>query len=202
MNVVVVSIHPDDFCLCIGGTVALHTGRGDKCSVLVLSNGERGGDPEVRKREGLESARILGCEKIDFLQLPDGFVNDSIDTVSKIEDYIVKSNPDRIYCCSHKDRHQDHRNGSLATLAAARMLKEVFMYEGMSAWTSFEPSTYVDITETMDLKMKSICVHKSQEDRYYMRPSSVKGLNQFRGWQAHVQYAEAFEVERQVIRIE
>lgn len=202
MNVLVVSVHPDDFCLCAGGTVALHSRRGDDVRILVLSNGERGGDGKLRQEEAKESARILGCSKIDFLGLKDGFVDDSIDTVSKIEAYISSFKPDRVYCCSHKDRHQDHRRGSLATLSAARMVREVFMYEGMSAWTSFEPTTYVDITPVMDLKMRSISLHKSQENRYYMRPRSVEGLNQFRGWQAHVRYAEAFEVARQVLSIE
>ena len=129
-------------------------------------------------------------------------MDDSIDTVSRIEDYINEDDPDRIYCCSHKDRHQDHRYASLATLASARMVGEVFLYEGMSAWTSFEPTTYIDITDVIDTKMESIAAHKSQEDRYYMRPSSVRGQNQFRGWQAHVKYAEAFEVARQVLKIE
>jgi len=35
-----------------------------------------------------------------------------------------------------------------------------------------------------------------------MRPKSVRGLSEFRGWQAGVRYAEAFEVARLVMRIE
>ncbi len=202
MKVVIVSVHPDDFCLCVGGTAVAHSRRGDEVRVLALSNGERGGDPEVRKRETVRSAEILGVGDLEFLGLPDGHINDSIDTVSQIENYLKADWPDRVYCCSHKDRHQDHRYASLATLAGARQVDEVLLYEGMSAWTSFEPTTFVDITDFMDAKMESIAAHKSQEDRYYMRPSSVKGLNQFRGWQAHVQYAEAYEVARQVVRIE
>ncbi len=201
MKILVVSPHPDDFCLCVGGTVALHARKGDEVRILVLSNGEHGGDPEVRKREALESARVLGCREVNFLGLPDGRVNDSIDSVSKIEAHVLEFGPDRVYCNSNRDRHQDHRNGSLATLSAARKVSEVFMYEGMTAWTSFQPSTFVDITDVIDLKMRAIAVHRSQENRYYMRPSSVKGLNQFRGWQANVSYAEAFEIARQLIRI-
>jgi LmbE family N-acetylglucosaminyl deacetylase len=202
MKIFVVSVHPDDFCLCVGGTVALHCMRDDEVRILVLSNGEMGGPGDVRREEAVKSAAVLGTDLIDFLGLPDGRVEDSIESVSRIEEPLEEFEPDRVYCCSYKDRHQDHRNGSLATLSAARMLGEVFMYEGMSAWTSFEPTTYVDITETMETKMESIAVHRSQEDRYYMRPSSVRGLNQFRGWQSHVRYAEAFEVARQVIRID
>ncbi len=202
LKVVVVSVHPDDFCLGCGGTVALHTRRGEEVRVLVLSNGERGGDPEVRKSESVESARILGTDHIHFLGLPDGQVADSVDSVSRIQDYLEEDDPDRVYCCSNKDRHQDHRNGSLASLSAARMVGEVLLYEGMSAWSSFEPTTFVDITEVMNLKMESIRAHRSQENRYYMRPDSVMGQNQFRGWQAHVRYAEAFEVARQVIKME
>jgi LmbE family N-acetylglucosaminyl deacetylase len=199
MKVLVVSIHPDDFCLCVGGTVALHGRRGDEVTVLVLSDGERGGDPDIRRKETISSAKILGTGPVEFLGLPDGEVEDSIGSVSKIEEVVDEVGPDRIYCCSSKDRHQDHRKGSLATLSAARMVNQVFLYEGMSAWTSFEPSTFIDISGVIELKMESIAAHKSQEDRYYMRPSSVKGQNQFRGWQAHVTYAEAFEVSRQVI---
>ena len=108
MKVAVVSVHPDDFCLCAGGTVALHTKRDDEVRVLVLSHGERGGDSEVRRREAIASATILGVTQVDFLELPDGRISDSIDTVSRIEEYFTKDWPDRLYCCSHKDRHQDH----------------------------------------------------------------------------------------------
>ncbi len=202
MRIFVVSVHPDDFCLCVGGTMALHSRKGHEVKIVVLSDGERGGEADVRRREARKSIRILGCEDIEFLGLPDGNVQDSIDTVSLIEDLMKDFDPHRVYCCSQKDRHQDHRNGSLATLSASRMLEEVYMYEGMSAWSSFEPYTYVDITSTMDIKMESIAAHESQADRYYMRPKSVRGLNQFRGWQAHVKYAEAFEVARQLLRID
>jgi len=201
MKVVAVSVHPDDFCLGIGGTLALHVRRGDSVRVLVLSNGERGGNPEVRRKEAVASSEILGVDDIRFLEMPDGHVDDSIETVCRIEGYINEDGPDRVYCGSNKDRHQDHRYASLATLSAGRMVGEIFLYEGMSAWTSFEPTTYVDVTDVIDIKMESIAAHRSQEDRYYMRPSSVKGQNQFRGWQAHVKYAEAFEVARQLLRI-
>jgi LmbE family N-acetylglucosaminyl deacetylase len=201
MKVVVVSVHPDDFCLCIGGTVALHSRSGDSVKILVLSDGERGGDPDVRKKEARVSASILGTEEPMFLGIPDGHVDDSIETVSMIEDYIKDDRPDRIYCCSHKDRHQDHRYASLATISASRMIGNIFLYEGMSAWTSFEPTTFIDISEVIEVKMESIAAHRSQEDRYYMRPDSVMGQNQFRGWQAHMKYAEAFEIARQVLSI-
>jgi len=201
MKIAVVSVHPDDFCLCVGGTVALHSRGGDSVRVLVLSDGERGGDPDVRREEAGASANILGVDEIRFLGIPDGHVDDSIETVSKIEDYINEDLPDRIYCCSHKDRHQDHRYASLATLSAARMIGNVFLYEGMSAWTSFEPTTFIDISDVIEVKMESIAAHGSQEDRYYMRPDSVMGQNQFRGWQAHVKFAEAFEIARQVLSI-
>jgi LmbE family N-acetylglucosaminyl deacetylase len=201
MKIVVVSVHPDDFCLCVGGTVALHSRGGDSVRVLVLSDGERGGDPDIRREEAKVSSDILGTDEIRFLAIPDGHVDDSIETVSKIENYINEDHPDRIYCCSHKDRHQDHRYASLATISAARMIGNIFLYEGMSAWTSFEPTTFFDISDVIDVKMESIAAHRSQEDRYYMRPDSVMGQNQFRGWQAHVKYAEAFEIARQVLTI-
>ena len=202
MKILTVSVHPDDFCLCAGGTVALHVMRGDEVEVLILSDGERGGDPETRREEAVESAKVLGVQTVKFLGLPDGYVSDSIDTVSRIEDEVNSFKPERVYCNSYKDRHQDHRNGSLASLSASRRVKEVFMYEGMSAWPSFEPRTFVDITPVIELKMKAIAAHKSQEDKYYMRPKSVRGLSEFRGWQAGVRYAEAFEVARLVMRIE
>ncbi len=201
MQILSVSIHPDDFCLCIGGTLALHVARQDQVYVLVLTDGEMGGDSGRRKEETTVSARILGIDHVNFLGLPDGRLDDSIDTVSRIEDYLIRKTPDRIYCCSSKDRHQDHRNGSLAVLSAARRAREIWLHETVSSLPNFAPTAFVDISSVMDLKLKAINSHDTQNGKGYLHPNAVRSLGRFRGLQAQVDFAEAFEIYKQVVSL-
>jgi LmbE family N-acetylglucosaminyl deacetylase len=58
---------------------------------------------------------------------------------------------------------------------------------------------YVDITEYFDTKVKAIEEHKSQIDKITYGNSWLHGIEvraEYRGYEAGVKYAEAFEVVR------
>ncbi|MCS4541300.1 MAG: PIG-L family deacetylase [Euryarchaeota archaeon] len=200
MEIIVISPHPDDCVLGCSGITALHAEKGDNVHVLILSNGEGGGNPKIRVKEAKESAKILKIKSIKFFGLPDGKISDDIDTISLIEKEIEKIKPQRVYSNSLHDRHQDHRNTSLASLSAARAVPEIFLYETPSTLFNFSPTIFIDISKSIDLKIQAIKAHKSQIKKAYTKPDAIRGLAQFRGHQSRLTFAEAFELGHIIVK--
>lgn len=200
MQILAVGAHPDDVELGAGGTLAKHAKRGDKIHILVMSSGERGGSASQRTKEAKQAARILGVSKIDVHNLPDAEVTDKVETVMKIENVINQIHPQRVYIHSSKDTHQDHRYTAFASISAARYVPEILAYESPLAFPSFNPQVFTDITDTLQTKIKALMTYKSQAEKAYIKAEAIKGLARYRGHQARVKYAEAFEVIRMIIK--
>ena len=114
----------------------------------------------------------------------------------RIEKLINEVNPQRIYTHSVKDTHQDHRNVAYATLAAARNVSEIFLYESPSLYLDFKPNYYVDVSDFIDEKLRILNLFASQNGKDYMKIEAIKGLAKFRGLATFINYAEAFEIFR------
>jgi LmbE family N-acetylglucosaminyl deacetylase len=200
MIVLAIGAHPDDIELGCAGTIAKHAKNGDQTYFIIMSYGEMGGCPkERRKSEAEKSGKLLGVKKIFFLDLPDTNISYTHDTIDKIERVIAQVKPDRIYTHSSKDIHQDHLNTALASLTAARRTLGVFSYEGPSIYPSFSPQLYVNVEETLRLKLRAIKFYSSQSNKAYMESNAVKGLAGYRGLQVRLKYAEAFEIVRTIM---
>jgi LmbE family N-acetylglucosaminyl deacetylase len=182
----------------------MHKLRGDKVYLLVLTRGEATGSAEVRESECRKSADILGVDGLFFGDLADTKVHDGRETIDAIEKVIGEIKPDVIYAPTYKDTHQDHRNAGHATLSAGRRCKVILMYEGASTQRDFTPQVFVDISDTFDLKMKMTKVFGSQFNNrgvYAVAMKANEGLAKFRGYQAGVDVAEAFEVGKFLFEI-
>ena len=198
VTVLAVGAHPDDIELGCAGTLALHKMNGDKVYLLVLTKGEASGIPEVRETECRKAADMLGADGLFFGGLEDTKVHDGVETIDVVEKIIDRVKPDVIYTHSYKDSHQDHRNTAYATLSAGRHCNKVLMFEGASTLRDFCPQVFTSIAKTFELKKKITRVFGSQINNsrggYSSAASSIGGLAQFRGYQAGVKVAEAFEV--------
>lgn len=205
--VLAVGAHPDDIELGCGGTLALHKMKGDKVYLLVLTKGEASGNPAVREMECRRAVEILGVDGLFFGGLEDTKVHDGRETVDVIEKIIDKVNPNILYAPDYKDTHQDHRNTGYATLSAARHCKMILLYECASTQTDFCPQVFVNIEKTFELKKKATLVFGSQVNtkgppsRYSLAVRAIEGLAKFRGYQAGVNVAEAFEVGQFIFEI-
>ena len=166
---------------------------------IVLTNGELGGDPEVRKSEAKEAANLIEA-KVHFGDFAEGSLRDDYKVVSYLETIIKSSKADVVYTLSKTDRHQDHRNASLASISASRVVNEVYEYETPSVINTFSPQMYVNVTDAMKVKMSALRCHQSQSMRRYLEVDAVEGLAKYRAYQAglHGKMAEAFEVVRVV----
>jgi LmbE family N-acetylglucosaminyl deacetylase len=195
MHILAVGAHPDDIEFGCAGTILRHIKRGDEVTFVVLSKGEKGGDPETRVKEAREAAKAVGAN-INVYDFPDTAIPQSHELIDRLEALIKNLNPRRVYMHSVKDTHQDHRNSAFATLSAARSVPEILAYESPSLYLNFNPNYYVDISNYMEKKMKILNLFTTQNGREYMKMNAIRGLSQFRGLAPSVGHAEAFEIVR------
>jgi len=217
--------HPDDEILGVGGTLAKYINDGDEVYCLILGEGmtsrnKKREDTEQEKLEELhndtlKAAEIIGFKDVFFSNFPDNRFDsvDLLDIIKEIEKYIVKINPDIIYTHHHGDLNIDHQKTFEAVLTACRPvgeynIKEIYAFETPSSteWNfsygdnSFNPNVFVDITETIDKKLKAMGCYQS-EIRDYPHPRSIEALKTIsKKWGTVVgkEYVEAFELVRQV----
>jgi LmbE family N-acetylglucosaminyl deacetylase len=201
LNVVGLGSHPDDIEFGAFGTLAKHVKAGDTVTLLILTRGEQGGNPISREQEARTAADVLKAE-IVFGPFQDGYLRDNHKLVNFIQGVLGDARADVVYTHSEKDRHQDHRYASAASVAAARKVDSVYLYETPSTLNGFEPRVYVDVTESIEVKLKALACHHSQEEKRYMEDEAVRGLAKFRAYQGgmHDKLVEAFEVVREVRR--
>jgi len=202
MIVLGIAAHSDDIALGCAGALAKHVKAHDKVFLLILTRGEEGGDPKVRINETVKSAGVLGIPKknVHVSSLPDAKIFENLrKAILEIEKISDKYNPFRVYTSSNKDRHQDHVATAMATKAACRKVPQILAYETPSTFAEFSPQVFIDISEMVPLKTKAIRLHQSQKRKGYMKVEAARGLARFRGLQAGVKAAEAFEVYRMVL---
>lgn len=203
MNILVIAPHPDDETIGCGGTICLHTKRGDCVTVVFLSSGELGLKHltcekawAMREKEAKAAATILGVARLRFLRQPDWMLGDHLKPAARELRPILRAEaPQLIYVPHLLEWHPDHQ-AALPILRRALKgwrgaLPELRAYE---VWTPLATHDQVeDITRMMPRKLKALRAHRSQMGEFkYER--AVRGLNAFRGeLAAKCRYAEVFQ---------
>jgi LmbE family N-acetylglucosaminyl deacetylase len=203
MNVLVIAPHPDDESIGCGGTICLHTARGDRVAVVFLTSGELGlrGLPKeeawrVREREAEKAADILGIDSVTFLRRPDRHVHEHIDEAADaLKPILTRETSQLIYLTNECDRHPDHR-------AAVPIVQAALAGCGIPAPTllSYEVLTFLteydrleDITPMMGRKLSAVRAHRSQV-RQFRYDRAARSLNEYRATLAETgRYAEVFQ---------
>jgi LmbE family N-acetylglucosaminyl deacetylase len=203
MKVVTIGAHPDDLEIGTAGTNAKHKDKGDETHEILCTLGGVSGDPKQRENEAREGARLLGIKKLHILDYPISKLNkQTIEFERTIKKIIDQINPDRIYTHTHHDNHQVHVTVNKSVLNVAKDVKQIMFFETLSSTTQdFKPNAFVNITNYIDLKVKSIKVHQSQSNRFYMQPNVMRSLANTRYiWGKvgldHNGYAEAFRIHK------
>jgi len=219
MSYLIVVAHPDDEVLGAGGTMYKLAQAGYEVNVCILS-GEakaRNNRPETDElyKDLNSSMKILGVNKV----ISGDFPNIEFNTVSHlklvqfIENAVIETKADIIFTHHPADLNNDHLHTSLACQAAARLfqrrndvvpLKELLFMEVPSAteWglnrsmNQFSPNTFIEVGEAaVDKKIEALAQYRGVM-RDYPHPrcnEALKGLAAYRGGQAGMIYAEAFE---------
>ena len=205
MNILAIGAHPDDIEIGCGGTLAKYASYGHNIYLFIATDGNAGGIGKVRKVEQEKAAGILKVKKLFWGGYIDTELEIHKETIMKVEEIITITQPDIIFVNFPDDTHQDHRHIADITNSATRYIRNVLFYETPTT-QNFQPNVFVDIGKKfLKIKMESLKAHSSQIDRTNIAGVSILELAQsaahFRGVQARVAYAEAFQSLRLFINI-
>lgn len=225
IDILAIGVHPDDVELGCSGTIAKHVALGKKVGILDLTLGELGtrGNAELRTKEAMASAEILGVSFRTQLNCKDAFFVNDETHLKQIIKVIRKHQPEIVLCNAVNDRHPDH--GKAAKLVSdacfySGLIKIETIHEGKNqeAWRPkavyhyiqdyyIHPDFVMDISKFIELKHKSIKAFASQ----FYNPNSqepetpISGENFLEnlnskmaiwGRAIGVRYAEGFTVNR------
>jgi len=168
---------------------------------------------EIREAEQRAAAEIVGAQEVIFLREPDGMLVPTLELRKKLvreirrfrPEVVVSGDPTIVWAGEDYINHPDHRAAATATLdatfpaAGQPNLFEELEQEGLKAhkprkvyvtgWTQDE--LYVNITDTIDIKVASLRAHKSQMRDWDPEPR-VKEWAAERAKGKEMAYAEAF----------
>lgn len=223
-KILVIAAHPDDEVLGCGGTIARARSEGADVRVVFLAEGVMARfDPtdffEIHVREKSARRNANAVKALARLGVPseEVFLSDrpccrldtipQIELVKDIENHIRQFEPRCIVTHAANDTNIDHRTAHVAVLAAARPIwpfsLEILAFEVLSSteWNTqhpFAPNLFIDITPHLADKIAALGDYED-EMRAAPHPRSeaaLRALAVFRGVQAGMTSAEAFQVIR------
>jgi len=121
LDLLAFGVHPDDIELSCGGTLLIEKNNSKKTGIIDFTKGELGtrGTAETRTKEAENSAKILGVEVRENLEMADGFFLNDTENKLKIIKVLRKYRPKIILGNAPEDRHPDHGRASQLLTDAA-----------------------------------------------------------------------------------
>jgi len=204
MNVLAIGAHPDDIEYGCGGMLTKYAERGHDVYLWIASDGALGGEGVVRRQEQADSALIMGVREVFWGDYLDTEIPLTRELIVRIESVIRHIQPRMIFVHYPDDTHQDHRNLAQGTLSATRYVPNFLFYEGPTT-QNFTPNCFTDVEKVLDKKLACLEAHRSQVAKTNIEDLSILELARssanFRGIQARVKYAEAFQSIRLLINL-
>ena len=224
-KILVIAAHPDDEVLGCGGTIAKHIKNGGTVYVAILAEGITSryckNSKSYKKNKELSKLsnsiknanNILGVKSIITNNFPDNRMDslNRLEIIKFIEKLISNFKPNIIYTHFFNDLNIDHQITSECVITACRptsnqSVKRILFFEIPSSteWQftkskeNFSPNWFIDISKTLDIKLKAIKEYQS-ELRKFPHPRSIKSiehLSHWRGSSIGVESAEAFVLSR------
>ena len=170
---------------------------------------------EIREAEQCEAAKITGVQEVVFLREPDGMLQPTLELRKKLvreirrfcPEVVVCGDPTVIFSGESYINHPDHRAAATAALdatfpaAGQPNLFQELEEEGLTAhkprkvyvtgWN--QSDLYVNIEDTIDIKVAALRAHKSQMRDWDPEPR-IKEWASERAKGKEMEYAESFRV--------
>ena len=175
IDLLVISPHPDDAELGMGGTLARAKAEGRTTGIIDLSRGEAAtkGSPEERSREAAAAAKVLRLDVRRNLGWPDSRIMDSEDRRLQLAHVIRELMPQVVVAPNGADRHPDHVSAARIVPAAVHLAglrnsplsgepfkpRELFFYMGNGP---FEASLVVDTSDYIEVWEEAVRCYRSQ----------------------------------------
>lgn len=191
-SALVVMAHPDDAEFSAGGTIARWTAAGARVTYCLITNGDKGtsdpaADPvavaRTREVEQRAAAAVLGVHDLIFLGHPDGTLVASLELRREVAAVIRRVRPAAMVCPDPLRRygswfvnHPDHRAaGEVALDAVYPTARDPLTFpellrDGLEPHkvtqvfvaNAVEPTCAVDISGTLETKIRALLEHRSQ----------------------------------------
>jgi len=191
MKVLVVSCHPDDMELMMGGTVLMLRRAGWDVHLITIANGSAGSMEKppaeitaIRRQETMNAARLLGAVHHESL-VDDLEVFYAQDLIRRVTGLVRSVQPDIVLTQSLEDYMEDHMNtariaGTATFLRnvenyrsipdARAVFQDVMLYHGTPHTLTdmmrrpIVPEIYVDVSGVMEDKERLLACHASQKE--------------------------------------
>jgi len=225
-KILVIAAHPDDELLGCGATIINHALKGDEVFIHILGEGQtsrfesRDEAPltvvKDLSQQSKDVAKKIQAKKLYMTMLPDNRFDslDLLDIIKKIEQVKNEVSPDIVYTHHAHDLNIDHQKTFSATLTAFRPKPNekkvsIFCFETLSSTECqfsssemiFKPNRFIVIDEkSLNLKTEALAIYNT-EICEYPHPRSlqaVRNLAMYRGNMIGCEFAEAFEVIRDI----
>jgi bacillithiol biosynthesis deacetylase BshB1 len=180
LDLLAFGVHPDDIELSCAGTLLVEKNKGKKVGVIDLTRGELGtrGTAQTREEEAEHSAKILGVDVRENLDMADAFFKNDEENQRKIITALRKYQPEIVLCNAPDDRHPDHGRSAKLVADACFLsgLRKIETFDGkdkQEMWKPsyvfnyiqdqyFTPTFVIDISEVIDQKVEAIKAFKTQ----------------------------------------
>src|SRR5262245_44646266 len=221
-RVMVVTAHPDDSEFGAGGTIAKLVREGKQVTYCILTNGNKGsGDramtPErlaaIREEEQRNAGRVLGVEAIEFLGFPDCELENTRETRRAVTAAMRRHRPDLVIAQNpHRTKnlgasHRDHRAAAgIALDCVYPLVRDHLAFPELLAlglephkvrevhlMYCDPPDLVVDITDTIDIKLKALACHVSQIRDSAVLEKRIRDRGAELGKPRGYAYAETFD---------
>ena len=201
-TVLAIGAHADDVELAVGGTIARLRRAGARVAMVVVS---LPGDYKTRRKEAEVAADILGCELRVLMPDNSRRIEDlkSYELVAMIDREVRELEPAAMLTHGSSEFHRDHVLVHEACVSSQRLRYFDFLtYQPnfcRPVPVAFHPKAYVDITETIETKMRAIEVHQSQFKCRGLDTDIYRDIARMNGRMVGVKYAEGLDIGRMLL---
>ncbi len=222
MKVLAVSAHPDDETLGCGGTLLKHRDAGDVIEwvIATAAHSPKWSDEiiGIKHREIEAVAKRYSVSEIHRLGFPSGRLDITpIEVlIERFAEAIENARPTVVYAVHPGDTHTDHHSVFTALTCVLKSfhmgrlgVQRLLCYETLSsseaappfAHRAFLPTVFVDISQHIEEKIEVMKIFEteSQPDPYPRGPEAIRALARFRGASVNIEYAEAFQLVRELL---
>jgi len=219
LDILVVSPHPDDAEISVGGLLLVAKQQGKRTGVIDLTNGEPTphGSPEIRARETATATKILRLDFRENLGLPNRSLEHTLEARRELAGVFRRTKPKLLLLPYWEDAHPDHVAATELAEAARFWAKlsrsdlpgepyhppTVLYYWSIHLRIHRSPAAVFDISPVMEEKMAAIRCYESQfmagkPQQFPTALDDIRDRARYWGWSIQSAYGEPLGSREQI----